>query len=62
MVNLSVYHLHINKQRWSTTSLAIKDSMKFIQSLIQEKACLKVDLPDSSGNDLYRKCCSKGLF
>ena len=34
----------------------------FIQSLIQEKACLKVDLPDSSGNDLYRKCCSKGLF
>ena len=44
-----VYHLHINKQSWSTTSLAIKDSMKFIQSLIQEKTGLKVDLPDSSG-------------
>ena len=44
-----VYHLHINKQSWSTTALAIKDSMKFIQSLIQEKTGLKVDPPDSSG-------------
>ena len=44
-----VYHLHINKQSRSTTSLAIKDSMKFIQSLIQENTGLKVDLPDSRG-------------
>ena len=47
--NLLVYHLHIEKMSWSPTSPAIKQSMKFLQTLIQEKTGLKVDQPDSSG-------------
>ena len=34
---------------WSPNSPAIKQSMKFLQTLIQEKTGLKVDQPDSSG-------------
>ena len=47
--NLLVFHFHIEKLSWSPTSPAIKHSMKFIQTLIQEKTGLKVDQPDSSG-------------
>ena len=47
--NLLVYHLHIEKLSWSPTSPAIKQSMKFLQTLIQENTGLKVDQPDSSG-------------
>ena len=47
--NLLVYHLHFEKLSWSPTSPAIKQSMKFLQTLIQEKTGLKVDQPDSSG-------------
>ena len=47
--NLLVYHLHIEKLSWSPTSPAIKESMKFLQTLIQQKTGLKVDQPDTSG-------------
>ena len=47
--NLLIYHLNIEKLSWSPTSLVIKQSMKFLQTLIQEKTGLKVDQPDSSG-------------
>ena len=47
--NLLVYHLHIEKLSCSPTSPVIKQSMKFLQTLIQEKTGLKVDQPDSSG-------------
>ncbi|KAI6658196.1 hypothetical protein LOD99_15465 [Oopsacas minuta] len=47
--NLLVYHLRIEKFTWSPTSLVIKESMKFLQTFIQEKTGLKVDQPNSSG-------------
>ena len=47
--NLLVYHLHIGKLKWSTTTTDIKDSMKIDQRIVQEKTELKVDIPDTSG-------------
>ena len=47
--NLLVYHLHIGKLKWSTTTTDIKDSMKIVQRIVQEKTGLKVDIPDTSG-------------
>ncbi|KAI6659736.1 hypothetical protein LOD99_10705 [Oopsacas minuta] len=47
--NLLVYHLRIEKFTWSPTSPVIKESMKFLQTFIQEKTGLKVDQPNSSG-------------
>ena len=39
----------MEKLSWSPTPHAIKQSMKFLQSIIQEQIGLKVDQPDSSG-------------
>lgn len=47
--NLLVYHLHIGKLKLSTTTTDIKDSMKIVQRIVQEKTGLKVDIPDTSG-------------
>ncbi|KAI6659522.1 hypothetical protein LOD99_14447 [Oopsacas minuta] len=47
--NLLVYHLRIEKFTWSPTSPVIKESMKFLQTFIQEKTGLKVNQPNSSG-------------
>ena len=47
--NLLVYHLHIGKLKWSPTSPVIKDSMKIIQKIVQDKTGLRIDQPDSSG-------------
>ena len=46
--NLLVCHLHIVKLKWSPTSPVIKNSMKIVQKIIQEKTGLKIDQPDSS--------------
>ena len=35
--NLLVYHLHIGKLKWSTTTTDIKDSMRNVQKIVQEK-------------------------
>ena len=46
--NLLIYHLQIENLSWSTKGQPMKESMKYIQALIQENTGLKVDQPDSS--------------
>ena len=47
--NLLVYHLHSGRLIWSPTSAAVKDSMVFVRTLVQEKTGLKIDQPDPRG-------------
>ena len=47
--NLLVYHLHIGKLKWSTTTTDIKDSMRNVQKIVQKNTGLKIDQPDTSG-------------
>ena len=47
--NLLVYHLDCGKLTWSPTSLAIKNSMIFVTTLVEEKTGLRIDQPDPRG-------------
>ena len=46
---LLVYHLSCGKLTWSPTSTAVKNSMVFVRTLVQEKTGLKIDQPDPKG-------------
>ena len=41
--NLLIYHLHIGKLKWSPTSPLIKNSMKIIQKIVEDKTGLRID-------------------
>ena len=45
---LLVYHLNCGKLKWSPTSIAVKNSMVFVRTLVQEKTGLKIDQPEKA--------------
>ena len=56
-----VYHLHSGSNKWSPTSVKVRNALKFVREFLQEKTGLKIDQPSSDGGttstgNIAREC------